>query len=190
MMVRPLLNTAGMKALVTLASLFALTSVAAAESYDATQPAPKSGAYVSLDTTIMGLRSVHLGGGIGGGMRLKSSPLFVRGAVLGGPEDASGSFQQVRAGLEGRGCFAREWLCAFGGLDVGYGHEHAITRPLFSNETMETDAHDFLILPRVGVEAGKVVKLRLALEMPVMERLDEDEDVKGIALTGGLGVAF
>jgi hypothetical protein len=123
-------------------------------------------------------------------MRLSNTPLFVRAAVAGGVSGSEGRWQQARIGVEARGCVAREWVCAFGGVDAGYQHDHVIDDLLFTDAMHETNAHDLLLVPRAGLEVGKQIKLRSSLELPYSIRLDEREQVVGIAATAGLAGSF
>jgi hypothetical protein len=54
----------------------------------------------------------------------------------------------------------------------------------------ETNAHDLLFVPRVGLEVGEQLKLRSSIELPYSFRLDEREPIVGVALTAGLAGSF
>ena len=146
-----------------------------------------------------GQRALMGGISLDGGVRLGDTPLFAHARVTTGASGSDGSYQQLRAGVESRGCIAQGWVCAFAGLDLGYQHDHMIDKPWFwwsgddgSNQPpiMETDAHDLMAVPRVGVELGTPIRVRAALDIPFTTRLDEPETRAGAAVSLGLGYAF
>jgi hypothetical protein len=188
------------KMLGSLAAAMTLTlaaRAAAAESYDATQEPTPSQGYLGVGASLGVQRAIMGGMSIDGGKRIGDTPLFVRGQMTGGKSGSDGSYVQLRAGVEARGCVFRNLLCAFGGVDTGYQRDHVIDAAIFSNETTEIDAHDVVMIPRLGVEAGTKIRLRTALELPMYKRLDKNDDNTmdsqtgtGLALTLGVAGVF
>ena len=182
-----------MKTLLSLAILTSLTGVAAAETFEQIpSPARPVDGYFALGGVIGAQRAIHLGGALEVGSRVQHSPLFVRAQLAGGDSGLlteGGSFVQLRGGVEVRGCIARELLCGFTGADLGYQHEKAVTYEyVIDGDLMTTDAHDLLVVPRVGYELGRTVKLRASLELPLYNRLDQRE--RGYAVAGTFGIGF
>jgi hypothetical protein len=185
---------------VSLTVAMALTlaaGAASAESYDATKDAKPSQGYLGVGASIGVQRAIMGGMTIDGGKRLGHTPLFVRGQMTGGKSGTDGSFVQLRGGVEARGCLFGSLLCAFGGLDAGYQRDHVIDDQLFDNDPVEIDAHDAVLIPRLGLEAGTKIKLRTALELPLYKRLDKNDDNTmdsqagtGLALTFGIAGVF
>lgn len=186
--------------LVSLAAAMTLTlagRAVRAESYDATQePAPSQG-YLGVGASLGVQRAIMGGMSIDGGKRIGDLPLFVRGQMTGGKSGTDGSFVQLRAGVEARGCVFRNLLCGFGGLDGGYQRDHVIDDQLFDNGQIEIDAHDVVLIPRVGIEAGSKIRLRTALEVPMYKRVDRNDDNymdsqagMGLAITFGVAGVF
>ena len=99
---------AGMKAVLILASVLSLTSLASVasadsdESFDGTQLAPRSDTYVAIDAGVGGQRALGASIGASVGRRLNDTPLFARLAVVVGVEGSDGKFQQVRQAFLGR----------------------------------------------------------------------------------------
>lgn len=187
-----------MRFFVGLVAVLASTTVASAESYDATQPSsalPKDG-YVGIGVEGGAQRDMLAGIRLDVGVRLGESPVFARAQLAGGDAGVlqDGHYQQARAGIEGRTCST--WVCAFLGVDAGYHHESITKEPwfcLFSCEDRETtmhEAHDLVAVPRVGLEVGKSVRARTSLELPLTTRLDEREGHVGVTLSLGLGYTF
>jgi hypothetical protein len=125
----------------------------------------------------------------------------VHGQVTSGISGDSGRYMQARIGVERRTCAVREFFCAFGGADIGYQHDQVHDTPwTFVSGTMQdpfvVDAHDVVVVPRAGVEMGRHVKTRLAIELPFYRRLDTHMDSDssdgglGLALSLGVGYAF
>jgi hypothetical protein len=188
-----------MRFLASLLAVLATTSVAYAESYDGTQRTAGKHGYVGVGAELGGQRALMGGIKIDGGLRLGGSPLFARAQVTGGGSGSDGDYQQIRIGVESRACSASGWVCAFAGIDAGYQHDNMIDRPLtfWSGDNTGsgpspdmTEAHDLMAVPRAGVEVGKTVRVRAALDVPFTTRLDERENRAGVALSLGLGYAF
>jgi hypothetical protein len=188
--------------LVTLALAAASTpALAAPQSADASSPAadehgPANG-YFSVSGLLGAQRATHIGGAIDLGVRAHGdSPVFAHVMVAGGDSGFSadgGSFKQLRVGAEGRWCAGEGIACAFFGADVGYQNDHPVTREwILGGDIMETDADDLLLVPRIGTEFGRAVKLRTTLEMPLYTRIDggAQESGYGIQATTGIGFAF
>ena len=92
---------------------------------------------------------------------------------------------------------ANDWFCGFAGLDVGYQFDHMKSDKFCikgdsgggcEGAHMETTAHDFLVVPRAGIEMGKRVKWRTTVELPVSMRLDMKETVTGFVVTTGVAI--
>jgi hypothetical protein len=193
-------------ALLSLATLAALTAVASAEPTDATGPAPRATQYLDLGVEAGALRTMVGGAHLQGGYRLGDTPLFAHAQLSAGQSGSDGDYQQMRVGAEARGCVWGERICAFGGLDVGYQHDHVVDQPslLFSlawedDDTYVATAHDVIAVPRVGFELGGAVKLRTALELPMYQTIagntpmTHNGDVRsglGAVLSMGVGYSF
>lgn len=188
------------KMFVTLTAALLLTlaaRAASAESYDATKAAKPTQGYLGVGGSLGVQRAIMGGMSIDGGTRMGDTPLFARGQLTGGKSGTDGSFVQLRGGVEARGCAFRNLVCAFGGIDAGYQRDHVIDDQLFSNEQTEIDAHDLVLIPRAGIEAGTKIRLRTALELPLYKRLDQNDDNAmdsqagaGLALTFGVAGVF
>lgn len=185
--------------LMSLAALLTMTATAAAESYDATQPTPPNDTYVIGAGSLGGQRALQAGVSLEAGKRLEHDRLFVRGQLTTGTSGDKGTHQQARVGVEGRGCAVRELFCAFGGVDAGYQRDQVHSTPWTlglgdPRDPYVVDAHDFIVVPRAGVEMGRHIKTRLALELPFYRRLDShmDSDTSdgGMGLTLSLGVGY
>ena len=167
---------------------------------DAPEPAadkhgPANG-YFAVSGLLGAQRAMHIGGAIDLGVRAKDSAVFGHVMVAGGDSGFSadgGSFKQLRVGAEGRWCMGEGIACAFVGADVGYQNDHPVTREwILGGDIMETNADDLLLVPRIGTEFGRAVKLRTTLETPLYTRVDggAQESGYGIQMTTGLGFAF
>jgi hypothetical protein len=175
-------------ALVATVTLTATAATAAAESYDAAQSVKPSQGYLGVGGTLGAQRAIVGGMYIDGGKRIGGSPLFVHGQLTGGKSGTDGSFAQLRAGAEARGCVFNGLFCAFAGADAGYQRDHMIDEGWFGNPDTEIDAHDLLLVPRAGVEAGGKIKARAMLETPLYYRVNgvEMETRTG----GGIAASF
>jgi hypothetical protein len=185
-----------------MALLVGLPAIASAES-DAPPPPPRADHYVSLSVVGGKQRTFQFGAAFDGGLRFRESPLFFRFLITAGQSGRSGNgslgdggnFQQARVGVELRGC-ARgngKTICGFFGADAGYQHDHPIDENNYGETIMETNAHDVLVVPRIGFEAGSVnmpIRIRLAAEVPLSVRLDEREANIGVTFMPGFGFAF
>lgn len=192
-MVRRLLIGTGMsKSFVALAALVTMTATAAAESYDATQPVPPARGYLGVGASAGVQRTIQGGFFVDGGTRISSTPLFVRGQLVGGVSgDAEGaSYTQMRVGIEGRGCIAREVLCAFAGADTGYQRDHVREDIWFSDSIKSVDAHDVILVPRVGVEAGSKLRARMIVELPMYQQLNATDSMTFAERDVGMTFAF
>lgn len=186
--------------LVSFVALMTMTATAAAESYDVTQPAAANETYVIGAGSIGGQRAIQLALQLEGGKSIGHSRTFMRGQLTSGTSGDSGSYTQARIGVERRNCAVREWFCAFGGVDAGYQHDMVSDTPwtfgLGSGpvERFVVDAHDLVVVPRAGVEMGRHIKTRLAVELPFYRRLDShmDSDTSdgGMGLTVSLGAGY
>lgn len=152
--------------------------------------------YLAVSGLLGAQRAMHLGGAIELGVHATDSAVFGHLMIAAGDSGLSaegGSFKQLRVGTEGRWCTGEGVACAFFGADVGYQNDHPVTREwILDGDIMETDAEDLLLVPRVGTEFGRNVKLRTTVETPLYTRVDggAQESGYGIQLTTGLGFAF
>lgn len=190
-----------MKTLASLAALLCLTATASAESYDATQPLPKTSDYVGVSASVGAQRGLQAAVHIDGGRRLDDSPLFVRGQIT-AARSGEGELYQARVGLETRGCVFAELACAFAGADVGYQRDLSEEHPHYfgtgvgsGGSYRYTDSHDVLFVPRAGVELGQRLKLRGTIELPfyrsvVASTMDTEPGGMGVVLSAGVGYAF
>ena len=185
--------------LVTLAlAVASSTALASPLSTDASTPAadehgPANG-YFAVSGLLGAQRATHIGGAIDLGVRAKDSAVFAHAMVAGGDSGFSaegGSFKQIRVGAEGRWCAGEGIACAFVGADVGYQNDHPVTREwILGGDIMETNADDLLLVPRIGTEFGRAVKLRTTLEMPLYTRVDGGAQESGYGVQATTGIAF
>jgi hypothetical protein len=184
-----------------LAALVTMTTAASADSHDVTQPAAPNETYVIGAASIGGQRAIQAAVQLEGGRSIQHSRTFVHGQITNGLSGDNGTYMQARIGLERRTCAVREFFCAFGGADLGYQHDQVNDTPWSfggsdAPEPFVVDAHDLLVVPRAGVEMGRHIKTRLAVELPFYRRLDTHMDSDpadgglGLALSAGLGYAF
>ena len=181
-----------LSALVAVMALTATAATAAAESYDATRTAKPSQGYLGVGGTLGAQRAIVGGMYIDGGKRISGSPLFVHGQMTGGKSGTDGSYAQLRAGVEVRGCMFAGLACAFAGADTGYQRDHMIDKGLSGSGHSEIDAHDLLLVPRAGLEAGSKIKLRAMLEAPLYMRVNGSDGMdasSGGGIAGSLAVA-
>jgi hypothetical protein len=188
------------KMLAGFAALVTMTQAAAAESYDATQPTARNETYVVGSGSIGAQRAIQASLQLEGGKSIHHSRTFVRGQLTSGKSGDAGSYMQARVGFERRNCAVRELFCAFGGVDAGYQHDMVNDTPwtfgLGSGplEPFVVDAHDLVVVPRGGVEMGRHIKTRLAVELPFYRRLDSHMDSDpsdgGMGLTVSLGAGY
>jgi hypothetical protein len=189
------------KLLTAAAALLTMTATAAAESYDATQPTAPNETYVIGAASIGAQRAIQASLQLEGGKSIQHSRTFVRGQITSGISGDSGSYLQARVGVERRNCAVRELFCAFAGADVGYQHDQVSDTPwTFVSGSMYdayvVDAHDLVVVPRAGVEMGRHIKTRLAVELPFYRRLDSNMDSDssdggmGLAVSLGVGYSF
>ncbi|HTR51050.1 MAG TPA: hypothetical protein VMJ10_10120 [Kofleriaceae bacterium] len=191
-----------MKTLVTLATLLVTASIAAAQS-SLTEPAPApatastaqpaTSAPPTVDVDRYAQLVIDYGGtqgamyvapALAGGVRIGSSPLWWHGMVLASSakevdeSSSTGSTLQVRGGIEARGCFAVNMVCAYAGLDAGLSH----TGYTDSNG-MATSSTAPMIVPRGGVDfGGDHVRIGPGLELGVTPQ----GPVAGLTLAFGL----
>jgi hypothetical protein len=195
-----------MKSLVTFAALVTLSAPALAEPYDATQPARPADGYLVSSVSVGGQRALRGGLSLELGHRMsEDSPLFLHVMAAAGTNatfgTGGGSYQQLRAGVEARTCAAREFFCAFAGLDAGYQRDRINSEPWGFGHGEPGDpyivnAHDLIVVPRLGVEAGRRIKVRSAIEAPLSRRFDAtmDSDTsrsgEGLMILLGVGGAW
>lgn len=172
--------------LFTLAAVTFSTSVATADSSNVPEPTRTSNVYASVS----GLASVdqlfRFGMAAEAGKRMEGTPVFVRGLVGGGDAtdwSANGTYTTVRLGVEARGCFLRQWVCGFGGVDVGATHD----RMTDDDTQMTRERTNPLFVPRVAIQAGKRLHARAAFELPMSPSRDQSV---GAAASLGVGYAF
>jgi hypothetical protein len=192
-------------ALLSLATVAALTAVASAEPYDATAPEPpRSTQYLDLGVEAGSLRALVGGANLQGGYRLGDTPLFAHAQLSAGRSGSDGDYQQLRVGAEARGCVWREHFCLFTGLDVGYQHDHVVDEPSFlfslawdNDETYVASAHDVIAVPRLGFEVGGPLKVRAAIELPMYKTIAGDTPMthngqvrSGVGALASLGVSY
>lgn len=192
------------KLLAGFAALMTMTATAGAEifeeTYDATQPTTGNEIYVVGSGSIGAQRALQAGLQLEGGKSIHHSRTFMRGQLTTGTSGDSGSYMQARIGVERRNCAVREFFCAFGGLDAGYQHDKVSDTPWTlglgsgPRERFIVDAHDLVVVPRAGVEMGRHIKTRLAIELPFYRRLDSHMDSDpsdgGMGLTIALGAGY
>ena len=104
---------------------------------------------------------------------------FAFGDVLHSPgEEGGGTFAQLRAGAEARGCVLGGHACGIAGLDLGYeqalywGHLDS-GAPLAgllgvdvpATPIIETIDHHAIAVPRVGLDLGGAVRFRPGVEL-------------------------
>jgi hypothetical protein len=186
-----------MRLFLGLVAVLASTSIASAESLDRTPPlTPVKDGYIGIGVEAGAQRALMAGVKLDGGFRLGDSPLFARAQITGGQSGSDGDYQQVRAGVEARGCVMRELLCGFAGVDAGYQRDNMIDQPFWLGDASDrpspdmTEAHDLMAVPRVGIELGAPIRFRAAIDLPVTTRLDERENRVGAVLSLGVGYAF
>jgi hypothetical protein len=194
-----------LRSLLVLATLTTLTVTASAQSAEtpaAIDDVLASNGYV-LGAGSLGIqRAIQTGVSLEGGKHIPGTHRFIRGQLAFGTSGDEGDYQQVRIGYEHRGCVANGSLCAFGGIDAGYQHDH-VERRTFDwgfgdgpTAAYMVDAHDVLLVPRAGVELGRSIKARVSLELPFYRRLDTHMDADrsdggvGLSVSAGLGYAF
>jgi hypothetical protein len=187
------------KMLLGFAALVTMTATAAAETFDATQPTAANETYVIGAGSIGAQRALTAGLQLEGGKSIQHSRTFMRGQLTSGRSGSAGEYMQARIGVERRNCAVRELFCAFGGLDAGYQHDQTSDTPwsFVSGSMVEqyvVDAHDLVVVPRAGVEVGRHIKTRLAVELPFYRRLDShmdsDRSDGGMGLTVSLGAGY
>lgn len=117
-----------------------------------------------------------------GGLRLGSTPLFVRGLFAKGNSfdfEGGGGLTRGMIGVELRGCSSRAF-CGFAALDAGYQQQ------TWSSEDEMTEHHSGLLVgPRIGLDAGgDNVRFRFAFEAT---RYDHRTEIGGNATTNWQG---
>jgi len=100
--------------------------------------------------------------------------------------NADGWFEQARVGFEARSSDA--WVRVFGGIDLGYQADHRTYGP--AEARMTEYVSSFVTVPRIGFEAGTRVRVRAALEVPLLEHFDGDGPDGVVGASLGLGYAF
>lgn len=174
-----------MKSLVALACLLATTSIAAAQpamTAPTPPPAPEAQGYVAAGAAFGVARGLYLAGTLEVGRRIHDSSWWFHTELLGGmeggvdePTYSSSGIQEVRAGLEARGCALQGVACIFLGADLAVARENYMAEYDSANDT------SILPIGRLGLELGTThVRLRPAIEL----------GYKTFALTGALGVQW
>lgn len=102
------------------------------------------------------------------------------------PVYTSGPFELVRVGFEARSDHASGRV--FGGIDVGYQSDQHAWGP--ETARMAENVNAFVTVPRVGLEVGKRICARAALEVPLMEHFDGNGPSAAAAVTLGVGFGF
>jgi hypothetical protein len=186
-----------MRRLIVLSTLLVTTSLAAAESLDEVPAAPATHGHVSVGVEVGNMRTLATGYHVDGSLQLRDLPLFAHAQLAAGNTGTEGSYQAARGGLEARLCVPRGLLCGFGGLDVGYRHDHVVNYPHYvgapsrpAGQMTPFDAHDLLAVPRAGLELGAPIRLRAAVEMPMFARVDEAGTGRGLMFSVDMGWAF
>lgn len=176
--------------LLVAAALAASSSVARAESVEPAPAAAPRGTYVHVDASAGLMRDFRTGIAIEAGRRIGDTPFFAHALVHGGAQTRDGKFVQARVGGDARLCSRKERVCGIAAADVGYQYDHAHTSSPFSGMDEVVKAHDLLLVPRLAVEAGGRLRVRLAVEVPLAARLDERETDYGVDYYAGVGYAF
>ncbi len=176
---------AGCAALMTLT---ATAATAAAESFNATAERAPSHGYLGVGASIGLVRAISGGMYVDGGKRIGTSPLFVHGQMTGGKSGSDGSFVQLRAGVEARGCVFRDMACVFGGADAGYQRDRMVDDGLFDGEMTSVDAHDVIFAPRAGFELGNKIRLRASTELLMYQRVNGGDETE-TWMNHGTGIA-
>lgn len=119
-----------------------------------------------------------------GAYRLGDLPLWLHGRfgfgeILNAPgEEGGGTFVQLRAGAETRGCVLDGYACATAGLDLGYEQARYwgfldAGEPLAgllgvdvpATPIISTIDHHAIAVPRVGLDLGGAVRFRPGVEL-------------------------
>jgi hypothetical protein len=188
-----------MRYLLVLLAIAAFASAARAEPSGAATPVGVGSAYVASGMELTELRGTKLGFFADGGLRLAQSPMFVRARVTAGFSGTDGDYEQVRAGLEARGCWMRVLTCAFAGIDGGFQNDHMVEdrsgwTDQFSPDgpppPTVIDSVDAVLVPRVGLEMATRIRLRLGLDMPLVSPLDSEPASRTFAVSLGAARAF
>jgi hypothetical protein len=179
-----------MRTIITLFTVLATTSIAAAEPAATPHGRARGDKYIGIGAEAGVQRELMSGGYVDAGMRVSDSPIFLRARITGGFNGANGSYQQARVGGEGRGCVARGWVCGFLGLDVGLQHDKLDGEGVFAPSMTYEDNYDALAVPRAGVEVGKAVRVRASFETPLRMALDSGYTGNGAAASLGVGYTF
>jgi hypothetical protein len=122
------------------------------------------------------------------GQRLGRSPWFVHvlgqaGAIRRSDEPGTGTFFEVRAGLEARSCRSGGMVCGSAGLDLGF-HRGDFTHVTFENGGQRVETPESLdgleAVPRFTIDAGGRLRVRASLELPLRMR-NADSVQPGVA---------
>ena len=191
-----------MRALLVTAFALLSPSIASADIQDAmfgadptpddAAPAVRSRGYLAAGT-MAGVDDIfRFGGTLEGGVRIGDSPLFVHGLVgagAGGGIYDEGTYLQLRAGVEARTCTRTALLCGFAGADLALTSD-SITRDADYDHAMHRTTQRFGVVPRIGGELGRTIKLRASIEAPIYAPTVMDDATVGLAFNLGLGYAF
>ncbi len=112
------------------------------------------------DGLMTGGGAVELDKRVAGGLWLHST--FAAGSTAMWFIQGSGDYEQLRAGVEARGCGTNGFLCLFVGLDGGLQHA-----AFDGMDTLSKDYLEPMVVPRLGFDAGGKVRFRPSLEVPI-----------------------
>jgi hypothetical protein len=174
-----------------LAALAVLTiaTTASADVYDAAEPPVQKSRYVGVTTSGgVGVGLFRLGANIDAGLRLGSSPWFVRAQFATGLSagfQTSGVFTELRGGLEARHCAGYVTrVCVLAGADAGASHD-SIGR--IDDTSMSSSSVTPMIIPRASLEVGNTVRMRTIVEVPMVGGSDPGT---GVTLALGVSTTF
>jgi len=125
------------------------------------------------------------------GKRLGIGPLFARamgqaGAIARSDDPGTGTFLELRGGLEARSCGSGGMACASAGLDVGYrsaGFEHKIYAVDGSYSQLSEGLDAIVAVPRATFDAGGRIRFRTTIEVPIEKRVGDSQPMTAAART-------
>jgi len=125
------------------------------------------------------------------GKRLGSSALFARamgqaGAIARNDDPGTGTFLELRGGLEGRTCGSGGMVCASAGLDLGYRNasfDHKIYALDGTYTQLDEGLNAFVAVPRLTFDAGGRARFRATVELPLEKRIGGDNPMAVAART-------
>jgi hypothetical protein len=117
------------------------------------------------------------------GKRIGTSALFARamgqaGAVARSDDPGTGTFLELRGGLEGRTCGSGGMVCASAGLDLGYRNasfDHKIYALDGTYTRLDEGLDAFVAVPRLTFDAGGRARFRATFELPLEKRVGESQ---------------